>query len=115
MNITITIQAPELVLAIEDLAQALHNLQSGGVMKAVPAVVEERTPEPAAVEEPAEAAQEPEEPVDIETVRAELAVLAKKGKSEVIRTLFQKFGAERLPEIPPARYPELLAEARKLA
>lgn len=117
MNITITIQAPELVLAIEDLAQALQNLQSGGVLKAVPAISEgEAIPAPETEEKPTEAAQEPqtEKPVDIETVRAELAVLTKKGKREEVRALIQRFGAEKLPEVPPEKFRELLAEARKL-
>lgn len=67
---------------------------------------------------PNEAAQEAAPatapPITIEQVRAVLADKSRSGKTAGVRELLKKFGAGKLSEIDPTRYPELLVEAEAL-
>ena len=55
---------------------------------------------------------EPEEkPLTLEDVRAVLAEKSRQGFTSDVRVLLKKHGAEKLSEIEPARYKELLADA----
>lgn len=61
------------------------------------------------------AKQEPEEkPLTLEEVRAVLAEKSRCGHTEEVRELLAKHGADKLPEIDPAEYAALLAEAEVL-
>lgn len=48
----------------------------------------------------------------LEEVRAVLADKSRQGHTAEIRTLLQKYGANKLSEISPENYPALLAEAK---
>lgn len=52
--------------------------------------------------------------VTLEAVRAILAEKSRAGHTAEIRELLKKHGAERLSEIVPAEFPDLLAEAEVL-
>ena len=57
----------------------------------------------------------PTEPVlTLEAVRAVLADKSRAGFTAQIRSLLQKYGADRLSEITPAKYKALLADAEAL-
>ena len=58
-------------------------------------------------------AQEPK-PVTLEQVRAVLAEKSLDGFTGEIRGLLEKYGAKRLSEIDPSKFPTLLAEAEAL-
>ena len=82
------------------------------------------TPEPApAAPTPAAPAPEPAAPtpaapapgIPVETVRETLAELARAGHQEQIRQALLKLGANRLSEVPPTQYPELLDAARGMS
>jgi hypothetical protein len=68
--------------------------------------------EPQAVE-PIQKADNPPK-VSIEKIRAVLAEKSQSGKTAEVRVLLQKFGAAKLSEIEPDKYPELLKAAEAL-
>lgn len=128
-NITITIQAPELVEAMQALTLAL---QSGAVKPAqVEAVVEKLEAE---ADKPSKAKKgvtsesqatasgvtaESEAPathvtVTLEEVRGKLAALSQSGKNNEVKQLIASFGAKNLSSINKDQYAELLAKAEAL-
>ncbi len=132
MDITIKIEAPALVDAINALAAALAgNIElllmgpgsrSGEVH---PDIQEQREskpqpkPEPKPESEPSntpETATTPAEnaTVTLEQVRAKLAALTQSGKQPQVKELLAKFGAKRLTEVPTEKYAELLKEAEAI-
>lgn len=63
--------------------------------------------------------QKPEEPapaknVSLEEVRAVLAEKSRAGKTAAVKELLRKHGADKLSDIDPAEFPELLKEAEVL-
>ncbi len=74
-------------------------------------------PEPAAesapaVEEAKPANGQPE--VTLEAVREKLAALSQAGKQAEVKKLINSFGAKKLTDVPPEKYPELLAAAEAI-
>ena len=64
--------------------------------------------EPAAKEEP----KKPE--VSLEKVRGSLAEKSRSGKTTEVRELIKKYGANKLSEIDPVHYADLLKDAEEL-
>ena len=64
--------------------------------------------------EPAEEAPVTEPILTLEEVRAVLADKSRKGHTAEIRSLLQKYGADKLSKIDPANYKALLADAEVL-
>jgi hypothetical protein len=64
--------------------------------------------------EPAEEAPMTEPALKLEDVRAVLAEKSRKGHTAEIRSLLQKYGADRLSQLDPSYYKSLLAEAEVL-
>lgn len=135
MNITIKIDAPELVEAVNNLAKAVGSSNSSVPAETSEAPVESKTtsrkPKPEAKEEvlepktkavdpePEAATEEPkqkkeETTVTIEDVRPILAQLTKAGKRDAVKDLFYHFGADKLSGVAEKDYPKLLEEAKKL-
>ncbi|MDF2902402.1 MAG: putative rRNA biosis protein rrp5 [Bacillus sp. (in: firmicutes)] len=131
MNITVNIQAPELVKAILTLATALEQKP---VIQTNPSMVvemkemlkEEKAQVP--TEEPKQEKQQeqkeekaPEEKgsseslVSLESVRSVLATLSQNGKQLQVKGLIAEFGAKKLTDIPVEKYAELLAAAEAIA
>ncbi len=138
MDIKVTIEAPELVAALEKLAGSLNSHQ----VHADPEAIGEAAVKPAASEKPKEekkakadkpAKEEPkkEEParqedppaekeaadtpkISKEVVRAKLAALTQEGKQAEVKELFAQFDAKKLSEIPEEKYQELLTAAEGL-
>ena len=54
------------------------------------------------------------EPIPLEKVRAVLADKARLGRTAEVKALLQKHGAQKLSEIDPREYANLLAEAEAL-
>jgi hypothetical protein len=116
-NITITIQAPELIEAMQALTVAL---QTGAVKPAdVEATIEKLEVE---AEKPPKAKKETKaEPVKLdkpsttlEEVRAKLAQLSQSGKQAEVKNLIAAMGATKLTEVSADKYAELLAQAEAL-
>lgn len=130
MDITVKIQAPEIVDALNALAVALAgNLEVllripavqeiGGAAIAPPPVTEKlkNDTKPAqTVNETAETVNEtpistdaaPE--ITLEMVRAKLADLSRDGKQKQVKELVNKY-AKKLTEIPPEKFAEIMAAA----
>ena len=70
--------------------------------KALPA------PEPEVVEAPAD---EPAKEYTLEDVRAALAEKSRAGKTDEVKALISKYGADRLSSIDPSNYAALMADA----
>ena len=71
------------------------------------------------VEAPKEETPKTEEPkkeqtIKLADVRNILAQLTKLGRAAEAKTLIESFGAEKLTEVNPDMYPELLAKAKEL-
>ena len=64
--------------------------------------------------EPAEETLVTEPVLTLEEVRAVLAEKSRKGHTAEIRSLLQKYGADKLSKIDPANYKALLADAEVL-
>lgn len=113
MNITIKIEADELVKALNNLAHAVNNLSASiNAMAELSALKQQPEPEPAETEQPKQ--QEKQEEIPLETVRAKLAALSRSGKKDEVKALLQKFGASKLTDVPKEKYPELMAVAEEL-
>ena len=123
-NITITIQAPELVEAMQALTVAL---QLGAVKPAAVEQVieklEEAKPKKAKADKqspaPEPVTEVPETNVTVtnitlDDVRTALGNLAQAGKQAEVKTLIASFGATKLSEIPNEKYADLLAQAEAL-
>ena len=65
-------------------------------------------------EEPQTAESEPEKTITLEEVRAALASLSRDGYTDRVRMLIRKYGGERLGEIDPNCFADLLKEAEEL-
>ena len=57
---------------------------------------------------------EQKETIPLERVRSLLADKSRLGHTAEIKALLQKYGAAKLSDVDPAKYPELLAEAEGL-
>jgi hypothetical protein len=115
MNITIKVEANELVQAIFHLAESMKiNQPAESTTPAEKPKAKRAKPEaPAPVEEPAVEAPAPKA-VTLEAVRARLGELSSDGKKEEIKSLFAKFGVAKLTELEPEKFGELLAAAEAL-
>jgi hypothetical protein len=109
MNITIKVEADELVRAILQLAESMGNNRPPESAEK-PKAKRAKPEAPAPVEEPAVEAK----PVTLEAVRARLGELSSDGKKEEIKSLFAKFGVAKLTELEPEKFGELLAAAEAL-
>lgn len=73
------------------------------------------TPAPAAPDPTPEPQPEPQtKPVTLEQVRAVLAEKSHDGLTAEVRTLLQKYGADKLSAVDPKHYPALMADAEVL-
>jgi hypothetical protein len=108
MNITIKVEADELVQAIFQLAESMKTNQPAESVEK-PKAKRAKAP----VEEPAVEAPAPTV-VSLEAVRARLGELSSDGKKEEIKSLFAKFGVAKLTELQPEKFGELLAAAEAL-
>jgi hypothetical protein len=112
MNITIKVEANELVQAIFHLAESMKTNQPAESAEK-PKAKRAKPEAPAPVEEPAVEAPAPKA-VTLEAVRARLGELSSDGKKEEIKSLFAKFGVAKLTELEPEKFGELLAAAEAL-
>ena len=115
MNITIKVEADELVQAIFHLAESMKTNQpaESSAPAEKPKAKRAKPEAPAPVEEPAVEAPAPKA-VTLEAVRARLGELSSDGKKEEIKSLFAKFGVAKLTELEPEKFGELLAAAEAL-
>ena len=100
-----------MVVDMKQLAEELA--RCGNALLVLSAAISGKKPE--AVEpgiQPKPAAQP--EPIPLEKVRAVLADKARLGHTAEVKALLQKHGAQKLSEIDPSEYTNLLAEAEGL-
>lgn len=128
MNINININAPGLESAINALAQAISQVgqpnrvevDSEAITDAITYGVIPTTPEPSQPIQPDAApvntapAQPAQPQITLETVRLKLAELAQAGKQQQVKALITSFGAQRISDVQPEKYPELLQKASEL-
>jgi hypothetical protein len=68
----------------------------------------------AMTEQQSPAAADRSEPPSIEQVRARLAAISQAGKTDQVKQLLQRFGADRLTALDPKHFAELMAAAETL-
>jgi len=112
MNITIKVEAEELIAAINKLAAAVS---------LNPAVVDQPVAEKKApAKKPAKSEAEVPAPapetkaITLEQVRAKLAEVSNAGKKNEVKELLTSYGVSKLTDLPAEKYSELLAEAEAL-
>jgi hypothetical protein len=118
-NIQITINAPELVQAMQALTLAL---QTGAVKPAqVESVIEKLEAEAEKpVDKPSKPNAKPKPKAEeaptatLEDVRKMLSTLSQSGKQSEVRQLIALYGATKLTEIDPANYQDLIDKAGAL-
>jgi len=130
MDITIKIEAPALVDAINALAVAIAGnmellLDGPGARANVNEAAKNVTNKAETVTETAKnVTKEAETETKTETktastftleqVRAKLADLSRGGKQAEVKALLNKLGAKKLTEVPEDKYPELMQEAEAI-
>lgn len=97
-----------------DVASDLRSLADS--LQAVAGITDqdESAPETKPEKKPVSPPTSKESPVTIEQVRAVLADKSRSGKTAAVRDLLGKFGAAKLSEIEPDKYPALLQAAEEL-
>jgi hypothetical protein len=120
MNITIKVEAPEIVEAIDRLSQSILMATTPRIVHDEPAPKAKRVkaeapaPAPAPTPEAEAPAPAPAAPVTLVQVRARLAELSSEGKKEAIKKLMADFGVSKLTEVPEEKYGELMSAAEAL-
>jgi hypothetical protein len=109
MNITIKVEADELVQAILQLAESMKTNRPAESVEKPKAKKPAPAPE---VEAPAPA--EPAPAVTLVQVRARLAELSSEGKKEAIKKLMADLGVSKLTEVKEEQYAELMSAAEAL-
>jgi hypothetical protein len=105
----------ELDLCVGELRNAAQSLNA--VADSLTALFSGNVNEPEQKVSPSATQSKPEaepRPLTLEQVRAVLADKARAGYTAQVRELLQKHGAEKLSDIEPAKYPELLKDAEGL-
>ncbi len=120
MNITIKVEAPEIVEAINRLSQSILMATTPRIVHDEPAPKAKRVKaEAPAPTEPApapeiEAPTEPAPAVTLVQVRARLAELSSEGKKDAIKKLMADLGVTKLTEVKEEQYAELMSAAEAL-
>ena len=97
-----------------DSSQLVAELaKCGNALLALAAAMTGQRPEAAEPAAQPKPATQPE-PIPLEKVRAVLADKARLGRTAEVKALLQKHGAQKLSEIDPGEYANLLAEAEAL-
>jgi hypothetical protein len=107
MNITIKVEADELVQAILQLAESMKT------NRLAESVEKPKAKKPAPAPE-VEAPAEPAPAVTLVQVRARLAELSSEGKKEAIKKLMADLGVSKLTEVKEEQYAELMSAAEAL-
>lgn len=109
MNITIKVEADELVQAILQLAESMKTNRPAESVEKPKA----KKPAPAPEAE-APAPTEPAPAVTLVQVRARLAELSSEGKKDAIKKLMADLGVSKLTEVKEEQYAELMSAAEAL-
>lgn len=111
MNITIKVEAEELIAAINKLAAAVS--LNPAVIDHQPVAIKNAPAKKAAkAEAPAPAPET--KAITLEQVRAKLAEVSNAGKKNEVKELLTSYGVSKLTDLPAEKYSELLAEAEAL-
>ncbi len=110
---TALVKAADLVEKLIPLIRTIGEgmLEAAGEPKKVTAKSKAKAlpaPEPEVIEAPAD---EPAKEYTLEDVRAALAEKSRAGKTEEVKALISKYGADRLSSIDPSNYAALMADA----
>ncbi|MDU6542912.1 hypothetical protein [Clostridium sp.] len=121
INVKVKLESPELMAAILALAEALPKVNLGASIssvvedtvevKEIEPKVEEDTKEKEVKEKKEESA---EKTITLEEVRKVLAIKSKNGKQAEVKALIKRYGVNKLTDIHPCNYKELLELAEVL-
>ncbi|MCE9654134.1 hypothetical protein [Clostridium celatum] len=121
INVKITVESPHIMAAILALAEALPKVNLGASLssvieenvevKEIEPKVEEAIKEKEVNENKEEAA---EKTITLEEVRKVLATKSKNGKQAEVKELIKKYGVNKLTDIHPWNYKEILELAEVL-
>lgn len=121
INVKVRLESPELMAAILALAEALPKVNLGA---SIPSIIEEKI-EVNEIEAKADEAtkekgvkekkeQVAEKTITLEEVRKVLATKSKNGKQAEVKELIKRYGVNKLTDIHPCNYKELLELAEVL-
>lgn len=121
INMKITVESPHIMAAILALAEALSKVNLGANISSVTEEkieVKEIEPKAEAVTKEKEVkenkGQEAEKTITLEEVRKVLATKSKNGKQAEVKELIKRYGVNKLTDIHPCNYKELLDLAEVL-
>jgi hypothetical protein len=110
INLSVKLEAPELMAAILALAEALPQIK----YNTVPEASMGQVVEPVGTVHIIEEKKEEVKAIGLSEVREKLAALDKAGKKEQLKALIKRFGASKLSDVPKESYPALLREAEAI-
>lgn len=108
MEITVKIESPELVEALQALANAVKSKRPSDESSKT-----NSKPHVEAIED-GQNTESQTKPITLEQVRAKLAALSQAGKQAEVKALITEFGAKKLSDVLADKYPEILEKAEVL-
>lgn len=108
INLKITLESPKIMEALLALAEEISKAQSNDILT----VKKGQTPKIESKNE--EIKKEKVKTVTLEDVRAKLVSLSQNGKQPEVKALIVKYGGNKLTDLNPNCYEELLKEAEVL-
>ena len=115
INVKVKLESPELMTAILALVEVLPRVKLEAVKPSEDGQVADVTEKVIKVEEKKhEAKKEEIKIITLEEVRLKLASLSQTGKQKEVKALIVKYGANKLTDLDPTCYEELLKEAEVL-
>lgn len=115
INLKIKLESPELMTAILALVEVIQKVQLDTVKASEGEQVADAKEKVIKVEEKKyEAKKEKIKIITLEEVRLKLASLSQAGKQKEVKALIVKYGANKLTDLNPSCYDELLKEAEVL-
>ena len=120
INVKVKLESPELMAAILALAESLPQMQ----LRTVLPIKEGQVPETNEVANKSESKNEERlkeeikkeyvKAITLEDVRAKLSALSQSGKQKEVKELIKKYGVNKLTDIHPCNFKELLEFAEEL-
>lgn len=112
MRIWLELNAQEAERIFDSVKEMTIDRMDTGIVKAKEAETVGKSEDEAELDAPGNG--EGEKPLSLVNLRAALHEIAKDGKKALVKDLIKRYGAERLTDIDPIHYPQLLKEAEAL-
>jgi hypothetical protein len=114
MRIWLELNAQEAERIFDSVKEFAVDRMQTGILKAKKEELSKAPELPEKSESPESNTRGPKKSTSLEKVRAVLAEKSQAGKKAQVKELIARYGAEKLTEIDPVNYPQLLQEADAL-